>query len=69
MEIVQQDLEFAVHSRKYRYIVKAKHARVLLYWEREYLQANRLLIQFLIRYSYNITKSSIHTKTAKLIKS
>ena len=42
MEIVQQDLEFAVHSRKYRYIVKAKHARVLLYWEREYLQANRL---------------------------
>ena len=45
------------------YYVVTKHARILLYWEREYLHANWLLIQFLISYSYNITESWIHTKT------
>ena len=47
------------------FVAFSKYSRVLiLSWEKEYLQANRLLIQFLIRCSYNITKSCIHTKTA-----
>ena len=61
--------KFNVHIKSGKAnIVPIKYTRGC-YCEREKEQANRLLNQFLIRYSHNITKTWIDTKTAQWIKS